>query len=259
MPSTAHSNRRKFRRNLKPRLGRAARRRLYIERQKCFDSRRRKIALNFCELYQLFASEQLSMAAISKRAHVSRPRIQTIFDLHFSDLIGATAFARREKRETQLRQAVRNEIAQRLDRDELLRAIRKSARRAAKKRTDRVHMVEHLVSNKKGASKAIRRKAVLVDGELESVHHIQSGKLSRSRRLAYGATNLYRNVLRRTSHSIFFIDVPGYVRRVLRCRNEELLAALFQPNSESVGIHIPLDHRPETSRYDFLADEDNWN
>lgn len=232
---------------------------LYLTRQANFDARRRKVRLSFAKIYQLFASTDLSLREIAQRCEVSPARLRTIYDLHFSALLGMSAIARKQKREARRREHRSERIARHRERDELLLAIRRSADRAARKGFSPGHRIEPTMASKKGPLKAIRRKAILVDDHVESVHHIQNRKLSRSGRVAYGTTSLHRHVLAATQHSIFVVDVAGYLRRVLRSRNTDLLAAFFSRSTIAVGIYIPLDHRPQNSRYDFLADEDNWS
>ena len=215
-----------------------------------FGRRRRKIRLGFDQLYRLFAAD-LSFGQIAKKAGVSRTRIRSIFDQYYRPHLQVSGLERRRRRE----QEGRDRVVQVFLRDRAMRAILKSASRAA-----RVRKIEPIIY-KRGTdlSRRFRHRAVLVDGkDVELVHHIRNAQQFWPGGIVYGTTSLSRKALESSKWIIFCIDVPSYRRRVIRCRSAKLLKALFPLRAKRKHVYIPLDRKPESPRYDFLADEDNW-
>jgi hypothetical protein len=228
--------------------------RAYLERKAAFNRHRRKVKADFDKLYRLFESD-LSFKKIAEVAGVSKPRIVEIFRLHFAQFFSVSGSKRRRDIAKRRKDEVANRVARLISKDPVLNAIKASAARAKRKRT-----IEPIILNRRGPPpKRYRHKAVLVDGRhVESVHHISTAQVYPGGGLAYGTTSLFRRRLENSSWSIFVIDVPKYRRRVIRCKNLQLLKALFAGNEERRSAYIPLNGRPENPRYDFLADEDNW-
>jgi hypothetical protein len=142
-------------------------------------------------------------------------------------------------------------------RDRVVNAIKSSAAEANSGRT-----VEPIPLRRSGpVARRYRHRAVLVDGlDIEAVHHLRNVKPARRPRgLAYTGTTLYRARLARGRWTIFFIDVAGFPRRVIRSKNSDLLKELFAEGQTRVAVYIPLDGRPDRPRYDFLKDEGRWD
>lgn len=227
----------------------------YLARRDAFNRRRRKIRLDFDALHGLFANG-LSSAEIARRAGVSRPRMDRVFDDYFGDLFGTSGLQRRRTREQEARVKTLRGLAQAIAKDRLLNALRQSAARARRRRT-----IEPIVLTRRGEPrKRFRHRAVLVDGrDVEPAHHIRNRKLCPSGGTTYAVTSVTRRELRQSAWTIFYLDVRHHPRRVIRCRNVDLLQALFPPEVARKNVYIPLDRRPSLPRYDFLADEDNWS
>jgi hypothetical protein len=224
----------------------------YIARKRAFDRRRTAVRVNFDTLYSFFSSAE-SGARIARRASVSKERINFIYNKYFSDLFGMTARERQRHIERKLRDDAKQRLADATQKDRVLAAIRKSAERAVPKRK-----IDPVLPRKHEFAQ-FRHKAVLVEGTtIESVHHIRTRRFSRRGTIAYGSTTLSRTTLESLKRTIFFIDVPHYPRRIIRCRNDTLLKSLFSAGQQRVSVYIPLEQQLEKPRYDFLADEDNW-
>jgi hypothetical protein len=225
----------------------------YLARKREFDRRRRKLRLNFDALYHLFALDA-SGAKIAKRAHISKERVNFIFNRYFSDLFGMSALERRRNTERKIRNDAVRRLAHAIGKDRVLVAIRNSAEKARPGRK-----IEPVIRKKHDIAQ-FRHKAVLVGGRhIESVHHIRTARFSRRGTVAYGSTTLYRTTLETLKRTIFVIDVPHYPRRVIRSKSDELLRSLFSAGQERISVYIPLKEPLENPRYDFLADEDNWS
>jgi hypothetical protein len=225
----------------------------YLARRRDFNRRKRKLRLGFDALYRLFASKA-SAAAIAKRANVSKERINFVFNRHFSDLFGMTALERLRSLELEARKIATRRLALAVERDRAIKLVRKSAGKATAK-----PKVEAIVRRKHPYAKGFRHKAVRVNGRIESVHHLRKARLGGRRRLTYATTTLYRSTLENVHCTIFVVDVPGYAMRVIRSKSRTLLQSFFSPKQERASVYIPLDESPETPRYDFLRDEDNWS
>jgi hypothetical protein len=226
----------------------------YLRRKHAFNRRRKKLRLNFDKLFDLFMTEADS-AEIARRGHVSKERINFIFNRYFGDLLGMTALDRRRRKEQELRDNAAREVAAKIAKNRLLIAIRQSAQRSGLK-----PRIEPVIGAKRGRVAGIRRKAVLVNRKsIESVHHIKKSRPSGNGSRMYGSTTLYRSTLERSGWTIFVVDVPHYPRRVVRSRNTRLLRSFFDDDRTRVSIYIPLQDPAENPRYDFLADEDNWH
>jgi hypothetical protein len=229
-----------------------ARLKTYIARKRAFDRRRRTLRLTFDTLYGFFSSAE-SGAQIARRAGVSKERINFIYNRYFSDLFGMTARQRQRHIERKLRHDAKERLANAVQKDRVLAAIRKSAERGNPERK-----IEPVPRSKHEIPK-FRQKAVLVHGtNIESVHHIRTRRFSRRGTIAYGSTTLFRTTLERLKRTIFVIDVPHYPRRIIRCRSDKLLKSLFSVGQQRVSVYIPLEQPLENPRYDFLADENNW-
>jgi hypothetical protein len=226
----------------------------YLANKAKFERLRRKARLDFDALYGLFASD-LTSGEIARRAGVSRPRIDCIFEDYFRDLLGMSGLERRQRREEQSREKGIRRLARAVENDRVLSAIARSAGKARRRRT-----IEPIICKRgRDPVKRFRHKAVRVDGRaVEPVHHIRNKKLCPSGGTTYGVTSVSREELEASAWSIFVVDVPRYPRRVIRTRSAKLLKALFPPGAKRKNIYIPLDRKPEDPRYDFLADEDNW-
>ena len=226
----------------------------YLAKKTAFERRRRKIRLDFDTLYGLFAGD-LPSAKIARRAGVSRPRIDCIFEDYFRDLLGMTGLERRQRREEQSREKGIRNLARAVANDRVLSAITRSAGKGRRK-----HTIEPIICKRgRDPVKRFRHKAVRVDGRhVEPVHHIRNKKLCPSGGTTYGVTSVSREELASSAWSIFVVDVPRYPRRVIRTRSARLLKVLFPPGARRKNIYIPLDRKPADPRYDFLADEDNW-
>ena len=223
----------------------------YVARKRAFDRRRRKLHLRFDTLYELFA-RGLSAAQIARRAGVSRPRIDRIFDQYFGDLFGVSGLERRRLREKELRADAARRLARAIADDPVLTALAKSAAKAGRR-------ISPILCPRRGEPrKRFRRRAVLVDGKnVELVRHVRNAQVWPGG-IAYATTSIARKSLESARHVIFYIDVASHRRRVIRCRCAALLRALFPAGVKRRHIYIPLDERPEAPRYDFLADVDNW-
>jgi hypothetical protein len=231
----------------------ASRLETYLARKRAFDRRRRKVRLDFDTLFGFFAADA-SGAQIARRAHVSKERINFIFNRYFSDLFGMTALERRRRSERRSRDDAVRRLAHAIRKERVLAAIRNSAENARPKRT-----IAPVIGKKRDVTR-FRHKAVLVDARsVESVHHIRTVRFSRRGTIAYACTTLQRTTLERLKRTIFVINVPHYPRRIIRCRSDKLLKRLFSAGQERVSVYIPLAAAPENPRYDFLADENNWN
>jgi hypothetical protein len=226
----------------------------YLAKKTEYERRRRKIRVDFDALYSMFAADQ-SSARIARKAGVSRPRIDHIYEQYFRDLFGMTGLQRRQRREEELREHGVRRLAKAFAKDRVLRAISQSADRAKRRRT-----IEPIICKRgRDPTKRFRHKAVRVDGRnVEPVHHIRNKKICPSGGTTYGVTSVSREELKASTWSIFYVDVASYRRRVIRSRSMKLLKALFPPGVARKNIYIPLDRKPEDPRYDFLADEDNW-
>jgi AraC-like DNA-binding protein len=228
--------------------------RSYRTFQAQFDHRRRKLKLDFARLFDLFASD-LSIAQIAQRAGVSRVRLNAIYDRYFAELFGASARERQRSREQARREKVAARLQRVVSRDRVISAIKASAARAKPSRT-----VEPIIVRMDGeVTRHYRHRAVLIDGrDSEPVHHLRNSH-SGERGLTYATTTLYRSHLARARWAIFFIDVQGFRRRLIRSPTRALLRRLFADGQTRVSIYIPLDGRPSNPRYDFLQDEDRWS
>jgi AraC-like DNA-binding protein len=226
----------------------------YLARKEKFNRLRRTTKLSFDALHRLFASE-LTSPEIARRAGVSRPRINRIFDDYFADLFGMTAFERRKAREDKIRQTQIRQIAETIAGDRVLNAIWKSARKVGSRRK-----IKPVLTMRRGRNlyKRFRHRAVLVDGRPEPVHHLRSERIWPRGGQAYAVTSVTRRELEESTHTIFFVDVPGHRRRVLRCNSARLLRAVFPRGAIRRNVYIPLGRPPSEPVYDFLADEDNW-
>jgi hypothetical protein len=228
--------------------------RLYLARKEAFDRRRRKTEVSFDELYRLFAGDT-SIREVAKRAGVSAARMKFIYQQHFSGLFGISAIERRSKRERSRRKQITAGVNAMIAEDPVLKAIQASAKRGKATNTIRPIFLDRSTVPRK----LYRHRAVLVGKKIEPVYHIQNSRSSRGRRLNYSETTIRRDKLEAGTWSIFVIDVPGFLRRVIRSRNKHLLRTVFTGGRSRTSIYIPLDGRPENPRYDFLADEDNWD
>jgi AraC-like DNA-binding protein len=226
----------------------------YLARKQKFNRLRRTAKLSFDALYRLFASD-LTSPEIARRAGVSRPRINRIFDDYFADLFGMSAFERRKAREGKIRQRRTQQIARAIAGDSILNAIWNSARKVGSKRK-----IVPILTMRRGSnpSKRFRHRAVLVDGRPEQVHHLRSERIWPRGGGVYAVTSVSRRELEGSTHTIFYIEVPGHRRRVLRSNSARLLRALFPRGANRRNVYIPLDRPPSEPVYDFLADENNW-
>jgi len=145
----------------------------YLAKRDAFNRRRRKTELDFDTLHGLFANG-LSSAEIARRAGVSRPRMNRIFDDYFGDLFGTSGLQRRRTREQEARVKMLRGLTQAIAKDRLLNALRQSAARAGSRRT-----IDPVVLTRRGdPRKRFRHRAVLVDGrDLEPAHHLRNRKL----------------------------------------------------------------------------------
>jgi AraC-like DNA-binding protein len=232
----------------------AARLDTYLARRAAFNRRRRKSRLSFDALHALFATG-LSSAEIAKRAGLSRPRINRIFNDYFRDLFGMSDLERRRRREAEARQSAARRLALAVAKDRVLNALLQSVERAGRKRR-----IEPIVCKRgRDPVKRFRHRAVRIDGrQVEPVHHMRSKRVWPAGETIYAVTSVSRKELESAAWTIFYVDVPSFRRRVIRCRSARLLRALFPPGIGRKNIYIPLNGRPEAPRYDFLADEDNW-
>jgi hypothetical protein len=233
----------------------ASQQELYLARKEEFNRRRRKAKLTFDALYRLFASG-LPSPEIARRADLSRPRVNRIFDDYFGDLFGMTALERRKAREGKVRERRTRRLAQAIAKDRILNALLKSAGKVGSKRK-----IEPIICIRRGRDpvKRFRHRSVLVDGrDVEPVHHIRKERIWPRGGATYAVTSVSRNELETSTWSIFYVDVPSYTRRVIRCNSKRLLRTLFPAGVQRRNIYIPLDRRPSDPVYDFLADEDNW-
>jgi hypothetical protein len=98
-----------------------------------------------------------------------------------------------------------------------------------------------------------------VGGDLGEGHLRKIAPAGRRRGLTYAVTTLHRAQLGRGRWTIFFVDVAGFPRRVIRSRNSRLLRRLFAEGQTRISVYIPLDGRPKCPRYDFLKDEGRWD
>jgi hypothetical protein len=230
------------------------RRRAYLANQARFERRRRKIRIGFAKLYALFAGDR-SIAEIAKRAGVSRARLNAIYRQYFAALFATTALERLRARERSRRDAVARRVTRAVSKDRVMNAIKQSAAKARPRRR-----IEPIILERVGEpARQYRHRAVLVDGkDVEAVHHIRNAGSSGRRGLTYATTTLHRTRLERTRCTIFFVDVPGFRRRVIRSRNTTLLRRLFADGQARVTVYLPLDERPAKPRHDFLRDEDRW-
>ena len=226
---------------------------VYLAHKARFNRKRRKINLDFDQLYTLLASD-VSLSKIAQLGGVTKKRINVVYELYFRTLFGMGALERAKQVEELKRTKVADRVARAIAADPVLKAIQASAVRAKPKRTVKPVLL------KRGGDpvKRYRHKAVLVDGKPEVVHYIQSARRGRGRTISYASTTLYRTRLQRDGRSIFVVDVPRFRRRVIRSRNLELLRTFFAEGQKRVTIYIPLDSRPQNPRHYFVADEDNW-
>jgi AraC-like DNA-binding protein len=231
--------------------------RLFMAHKAAFEQRRRHIRMSFERLFELFA-KGLSIAEVARRAGVHRSRLSRVYTRYFGPLFGtATALDRRREQEHARRERTAQRVVKVVARDRVITAIRSSAAEAKSGRT-----VESILLARSGpATKHYRHRAVLVDGrDVEAVHHLRNVK--RARRpggLAYSVTTLHRARLARGRWTIFFIDAAGFPRRVIRSKNSDLLKVFFAEGQTRVAVYIPLDGRPDRSRYDFVKDEGRWD
>ena len=215
---------------------------LFMAHKAAFERRRRHIRMSFERLFELFA-KGLSIAEVARRAGVHRSRLNRVYTRYFGPLFGtATALERRREQEHARRERTAQRVVRVVARDRVITAIRSSAAEAKSGRK-----VESILLARSGpATKHYRHRAVLVDvRDVEAVHHLRNVK--RARRpggLAYSVTT--------------FIDAAGFPRRVIRSKNSDLLKVFFAEGQTRVAVYIPLDGRPERSRYDFLKDEGRW-
>jgi AraC-like DNA-binding protein len=223
----------------------------YLARKRAFDRRRRKLHLTFDALHDLFA-RGLNAAQIARRAGVSRPRIDRIFDQYFRDPFGMSGLARRRLREKVIRTDAERRLARAIADDPVLTAVARSAAKEGRR-------VAPILCLRRGPPrKRFRHRAVLVDGKhVELVRHVRNAQVWPGG-IAYATTSIARTSLESARHVIFYIDVASHRRRVIRCSCAALLRALFPARVKRRHIYIPLDHRPESPRYDFLANENNW-
>src|SRR5262245_32080422 len=110
-----------------------SRQELYLANKERINRLRRKAKLSFDALYRLFASGMTS-PEIGRRAGLSRPRVNRIFDDYFADLLGMTALERRKAREGKAREARMKRITKAIAVDPILNALRKSARKVGSRR-----------------------------------------------------------------------------------------------------------------------------
>jgi AcrR family transcriptional regulator len=227
---------------------------MYLAGKAAFDRRRRKSRLSFDALYGLFASD-LSYAEIARRAGVSRPRINRVFDDYFRDLFGMSGLEREQRRQAGARQSAARRLAQAVAKDRILNALLRSVERAGRGRR-----IEPIICKRgRDPVKRFRHRAVLVDGrQVEPVHHLRRKRVWPAGGIAYAVTSLSRKALEGSPWTIFYVDVPSHRRRVIRSKSAKLIKALFPPGVARRNIYIPLGRSPEAPRYDFLADEDNW-
>jgi hypothetical protein len=218
-----------------------------------FNRKRRRIKLDFDQLYSLLASD-VRLNQIAKVGGVTKRRINAIYEVYFRDLFGIGPLERARRIDHLKRTKVANEVARAIAADPVLRTIQAPAARVAPKRAVR----SVLLKRSGDPAKRYRHNAVLVDGKLEAVHHIQKARRGRGRTISYAATTLYRTRLQRGGWSIFVVDVRGFGRRVFRSRNRDLLRTLFAGSQNRVTAYIPLAGRPDNPRHDFLSDEENW-
>jgi AraC-like DNA-binding protein len=229
--------------------------RAYAAAKAQFHHRRRKIRLGFDRLFALFAGD-VSNAEIARRAGVSRTRLNALYKQYFAKLFAATALQRLRARERSRREEVVRRVTKAVATDRAFNAIKASAAKAKPKRTVEPVIIDKIREPKRQYS----HRAVLVDGkDVEAVHHIRNAGSAGRRGLTYATTTLYRNRLKRTRWTIFFVDVPRFPRRVIRSRNATLLRRLFADGQTRVSVYLPLDGRPQNPRHDFLADEDRWH
>jgi hypothetical protein len=224
---------------------------VYLAQKARFNRKRRKIKLDFDQLYSLLASD-VSLNQIARSGGVTKRRINAIYELYFHVLFNKSPLKRAEEIAQLMRTKVADRVARAISADPVLKAIQASA--ATAKTTVR----PVLLKRSGDPAKRYRQKAVLVDGKLEAVHHIQRARRGPGRAISYACTILYRTRLHGGGRRIFVVEVPGFRRRVIRCRDRDLLGAFFAGHQKRVSIYIPLDGRAANPRYDFLADEDNW-
>jgi hypothetical protein len=227
---------------------------VYLAHKARFNRKRRKITLDFDQLYSLLASD-VSLNKIAQLGGVTKRRMNAVYELYFRVFFRKGALDRAKQAEELKRAKVADRVARAIAADPVLKAIRASATRAKPKRT----VKPVLLKRGDDAVKRYRHKAVLVDGKPEAVHHIQSARRGRGRTISYAATTLYRTRLQSGGRSIFVVDVPRFRRRVIRSRNLDLLRTFFAEGQKRVTIYIPLDSRPQNPRHDFLAEENNWS
>jgi AraC-like DNA-binding protein len=236
---------------------RMKRNRVFMAHQAEFERRRRHIRMSFERLFELFA-KGLSIAEVARRAGVHRSRLNRVYTRYFGPLLGtATALDRRREQERARREKTAKRVVRIIARDRVINAIKSSAAEANSRRT-----VEPIGLGRSGpVTKRYRHRAVLVDGwDVEQVHHLRNVKPAhRPGGLAYTMTTLNRGRLARGHWTIFFVDAPGFPRRVIRSKNSRLLKELFADGRERVSVYIPLNGRPSNPRYDFLGDEDRWS
>jgi hypothetical protein len=239
------------------RLQRPVRRgRLFMAHKAEFERRRRHIKLSFAHLFDLFA-KGTSLAEVAHRAGVDRSRLGLVYKRYFGPLFDMTALERRREQERARRENTAKRVVRAIARDRVIEAIRSSVAKANSRRT-----VEPIILDRSGpATKRYRHRAVLVDGrDVETVHHLRNVKPAhRPEGHAYTVTTLFRARLVRGRWTIFFVDVAGFPRRVIRSKNSDLLKELFAAGQTRMAVYIPLDGRPRNPRYDFLRDEDRWS
>jgi AraC-like DNA-binding protein len=230
--------------------------RLFMAHKAEFERQRRHIRMSFERLFELFA-KGLSIAEVARRAGVHRSRLNRVYARYFAPLLGtATALDRRRGQERARREETAKQVVRIIARDRVINAIKSSAAEANSGRT-----VEPVILHRSGPpTKHYRHRAVLVDGrDVEAVHHLRNVKPARrTGGRAYTVTTLFRARLVHGRWTIFFIDVPGFPRRVIRSKNSDLLKAIFAAGQARVSVYIPLDERPTKPRHDFLRDEDRW-
>ena len=98
----------------------------YLAKKAEYERRRRKIRVDFDALYSMFAAD-MSSARIARKAGVSRPRIDHIYEQYFRDLFGMTGLERRQRREEELREHGVRRLAKAFAKDRVLRASRPTA------------------------------------------------------------------------------------------------------------------------------------
>ena len=131
---------------------------MYLTNKAKFERLRRKIRLNFDELYRLFARD-LPSVEIAKKAGVSRPRITLIYNQYFGELFGMTDLQRRHRREDKVRQKNASNLARVIGKDRAFEAISQSANKANRK-------IEPIIYRRgTNQSRRYRHRAVLVDGK----------------------------------------------------------------------------------------------